>query len=156
MTHPVTNMLQSLLAQGFERLPPSDPNAYADGTRRYATYRSNGVRVAFGSNRSLGEHRGTVVEYDAEESCAVLQALITDPDVRREGRARKVLEQVLQAADAAGLELYVEPVPLDKTQEIERADLARFYSEFGFEAADDGGKVLRRAGGPQPDPEPGF
>lgn len=154
MTHPVTTMLQALLDKGFERLPPSSPDAYSDDRRRYATYRRDGVRVAFGSNRSLATHRGTVVEYDDDETCAVLHALITDPGVRGQGRGSKVMDAVLRAADAAGLELYVEPVPLDKGKGLSSEALGRFYGKFGFEAVDDTGKVLKRPAGPEPSLEP--
>lgn len=150
MTHPLTILLQSLVAKGYERLPPSDVNAYVDGSRRYATYRRDGVRVAFGSNRALGEYRGAVLEYEEDVTCAVLHALITDPEARSQGRASAVMRDVLEGADKAGLELYVEPVPLDKTNGLNHAALVQFYSKFGFETMDVAGRVLKRPASPEP------
>ena len=96
----------ALPAYGWTRLARDSSRVYEDGGgSRYTTFERDGVRLAVSRGRSLGDHRGTVVVYDADPEEVVVYALLVDPAVRRQGKARASLMEVVSIADAQRLTL---------------------------------------------------
>ena len=124
----------ALPAFGWTRLARDSSRVYEDGGgSRYTTFERDGVRLAVSRGRSLGDHRGTVVVYDADPEEVVVYALLVDPAVRRQGKARASLMEVVSIADEQGLTLYIEPAPLEKGKgSISRDSLVSFYLRCGF------------------------
>ena len=124
----------ALPAHGWTRLTRDSSRVYEDGGgSRYTTFERDGVRLAVSRGRSLGDHRGTVVVYDADPEEVVVYALLVDPAVRRQGKARAALMEVVSIADAQRLTLYIEPSPLEKGKgSISRDSLVNFYLSCGF------------------------
>ncbi len=100
------------------------------------------MRVAL-SSHALGVERGTVMVYAGDDQAMTVEALLVDEPVRRRGRATEALKLLGHLADRFGLDLHLEPVPLESGA-MERDQLAAFYQRLGFAAADASGKVLVR------------
>ena len=124
----------ALPAYGWTRLARDSRRVYEDGGgSRYTTFERDGVRLAVSRGRSLGDHRGTVVVYDADPEEVVIYALLVDPAARRKGKARAALMDMASIADEQGLTLYIEPAPLEKGKgSISRDSLVSFYLRCGF------------------------
>ena len=124
----------ALPAYGWTRLARDSSRVYEDGGgSRYTTFERDGVRLAVSRGRSLGDHRGTVVVYDADPEEVVIYALLVDPAARRQGKARAALMDMASIADEQRLTLYIEPAPLEKGKDsISRDRLVSFYLSCGF------------------------
>ena len=124
----------ALPAYGWTRLARDSSRVYEDGGgSRYTTFERDGVRLAVSRGRSLGDHRGTVVVYDADPEEVVIYALLVDPAARRQGKARAALMDMASITDEQRLTLYIEPAPLEKGKDsISRDRLVSFYLSCGF------------------------
>ena len=137
---------------GYKLLPRGDARRF----KQFGTWEKDGVRIAL-SGDLLAFERGAVIKYVSDGDAMTLEALITDPAVRNQGRARQALRDVIGFADQLGLTLYIEPVPLESDAGISKDQLSRFYAEFGFVKDDPSGKVLRReASAPKPEQTDGL
>jgi GNAT superfamily N-acetyltransferase len=131
---PEHSIYTALPAYGWTRLARDSSRVYEDGGgSRYTTFERDGVRLAVSRGRSLGDHRGTVVVYDADPEEVVIYALLVDPAARRQGKARAALMDMASIADEQRLTLYIEPAPLEKGKDsISRDRLVSFYLSCGF------------------------
>ena len=85
----------------------------------------------------------------------MVYALLVDPAVRRQGKARAALMEVVSIADAQRLTLYIEPAPLEKGNgSISRDSLVGFYQSCGFCRTNSGSdRVLVRHCSPESYPQ---
>ncbi len=139
------NFFRAMVADGWSRHERGDALTYKDaGGREFLTFEKGGVRMAYMSNALLFEAERGAVNYGFEEGCAVVAALIVEPDRRRRGLATAAMAEVLDKADAAGLCLYLEPCGLERGG-ISNDQLTSFYGSFGFVSASGSSKILERA-----------
>lgn len=129
---------QVLLENGFVRLEKEDLRRI----RGFATWEKDGARIALASE-ALGVFRGFVNRYDGDGSEMTVQGLEVDPGQRRKGHARAVVSLVVEAADALGYTLYVEPVKIEQDDAaISWEALVIFYESLGFSFSDSSCKVM--------------
>jgi GNAT superfamily N-acetyltransferase len=79
----------------------------------------------------------------------VIQAIVTDPDHRGKGKAREMLKKVIAAADASGITLKLEPVPMKdfikkKDQKLSQPQLTKWYAKYGFEKSPEANIMTRK------------
>ena len=79
----------------------------------------------------------------------IIQAIVTDPQHRRKGKASEILKRILKAADEAGLLLKLEAVPMkdfikQKTPKLSQPQLIKWYSKHGFEKHPDASLMTRK------------
>lgn len=72
----------------------------------------------------------------------VLQAIVTKPEHRGQGKAKDILKKILQAADEAGLLLKLEIAPMKDfikrgDKKLSRTQLEKWYARHGFQKAKD-------------------
>ena len=82
--------------------------------------------------------------YVGEEDEMTIEAIITDVELRGEGRASNAIREVLELADQLGKTLYLEPVQLDTDSGMSVDDLIAFYKSVGFLSLDKECKVMVR------------
>jgi GNAT superfamily N-acetyltransferase len=119
---------------GYTRIDDrTSPRIYTDeGGQPYLTFEKNGVRVALSSNNILYEdERGRVNEGYGEPNESIIRALIVDPEVRGQGRAKAVLREITDLADQSGTVLYIQPAPIAGGK-MSVQQLTALYKQFGF------------------------
>lgn len=120
------------------------------GTYPTITDKDRIVKVALDRTDIFG-HNGNVWLGDPSRPMLngyVIQAIITDPKHRNKGKARDMLKKVLDAADAAGLLLKLEPVPMKdfihkKDPKLTHSQLTKWYYRHGFEKSPDANIMTR-------------
>lgn len=131
-----------LIALGWAKIRPNEPGAYERGGTRYLTWRKGAVLIASRGSQSLYAEPGRsyVTIYIGDEIDVTIEALMVEPAQRRQGHARAALKEWCVMADAAGVQLWLEPAPLEKRADgaPTRADLVRLYAEWGFAPQADG------------------
>ncbi len=138
------NFFKAMVADGWSRHERGGALTYKDaGGRTFLTFEKGGVRMAYESSALLFEGEGGCVSYGFEEGCAVVAALIVEPDRRRRGLATAAMAEVLDKADAAGLCLYLEPKGLELGG-VSDDRLTSFYGSFGFASPSGSSKILER------------
>lgn len=134
------NFYMELLPKaGFTRLDIDDPRTYKNKSGdAFLTFERDGVRVAFESGNILyADDRGRVGRYMGNDSTSpegadsVFAALLVDPKDRKQGKARKALQEIVKMADESNTNLYLEPASLD-TEGMTTPQLKDFYRQFGF------------------------
>lgn len=131
-------------ARGFSFLAARDPAAFELGHMRYPTFTRDGVRIAIQSARCLEEERGTAMVYESERTDVIVWGLRTEAASRRKGLARLAMRDLLGCADATGVTLFLEPVPLESTG-ASREALQAFYTSLGFVASGPKCVVMERS-----------
>lgn len=132
--------LELLPKAGFTRLDIDNPRTYKNkGGESFLTFERDGVRVAFESGNILyADEKGRVGRYFGNDPTvpegpdSILAALIVDPKDRKQGKARKALQEIVRMADESNTNLYLEPASLD-TEGMTTPQLKEFYKQFGFE-----------------------
>ncbi len=134
------NFYMELLPKaGFTRLDIDDPRTYKNKSGdSFLTFERDGVRVAFESGNLLyADDRGRIGRYMGNDPTSsaggdsVFAALLVDPKDRKQGKARKALQEIVQMADESNTNLYLEPASLD-TEGMNTPQLKDFYRQFGF------------------------
>ena len=134
------NFYKELLPKaGFTRLDINNPRTYKNKSGDpFLTFERDGVRVAFESNNLLyADKRGRVGRYmgndltSSKGADSVFAALLVDPKDRKQGKARKALQEIVKMADESNTNLYLEPASLD-TEGMTTPQLKDFYKQFGF------------------------
>lgn len=110
------------------------------GTYPTITDKEHQVKVALDTT-DIFSRRGDVWVGDPSHPLVhgfVIQAIVTDPEQRRKGKAKETPNKVLQAADEAGLFLKLEPAPMkdfikrgQKGMTIDQ--LRKWYGSLEFE-----------------------
>jgi len=73
---------------------------------------------------------------------------VTDPEHRNKGKAREMLKKVLASADASGITLKLEPVPMKdfikkKDPKLSLPQLTKWYAKYGFKKSPDANIMTR-------------
>lgn len=119
---------------GWALLNSESPRVYQNRAGcRFPTFEREAVRLSFSIHRYLAVHRGSVCVYEGDAGEAIIQALLVEPGMRRQEKARATLLELGSIADRLGLTLYIEPAPLDKVS-LSRDDLVRFYRSCSYRA----------------------
>jgi len=134
-----TSIPSGLIANGYQRLERGNPRRF----KEFGTWEKNGVRISVSSGVLIQE-RGSVVKYTADDGEMTLEALLVDADQRQKGKAKEALNMVVNLADDVGVELYLEPVQLEKNAGMDAGQLRAFYASAGFEPTEKSGKVMVR------------
>jgi hypothetical protein len=108
------------------------------------------VKVAL-DRTDIFSHNGSVWVGDPNRPMLdgyVIQAIITDPKQRRKGKAKEMLNKVLAAADASGIKLKLEPVPMKDfikkgEPSLTQLQLTKWYSKHGFRKSPDANIMTR-------------
>jgi hypothetical protein len=157
------NFYQKLLPKaGFTRLNINNPRTYKNKSGdSFLTFERDGVRVAFESGNLLyADEKGRAGRYLGNDSTSpegadsVFAALIVDPKDRKQGKARKALQEIVKMADESNTNLYLEPASLD-TEGMTTPQLKDFYQQFGFkpqETAPATDQVMIRKAGAKAEP----
>ena len=125
-------LAEALPAAGWVLIDRDGPRVYQDHAgRRFPTFEREGVRLAFSVHRYLSVHRGLVSVYEGDAGEAVVQAVLVDHHLRRQGKARAALLELGTIADRLSLTLYIEPAPLEKGA-LSRTDLVRLYQGCSY------------------------
>jgi GNAT superfamily N-acetyltransferase len=139
----------AMVDKGYEVLSLDDPRTYTDkGGTPHRTFEKGPVRISMTPQQVLFQDRYGANYGFGNEDDLVLQALLVDPDKRNQGLATQAMQDVIDAADANKITLYLEPTPLIdiKNKEVgpDRDQLANFYSKFGFEFSPEADRVMQR------------
>ncbi len=138
-----TRMLHdALLAGGWIKTAASAPGAYERHGERYLTWRQEGVLIATSSTSKVFDpERSVVLNCFGDGAEVTIEALVTEPDFRGLGAARRALSAWARLASESGTTFYIEPVPQEDG--IDRARLIAFYRSLGFEPCDLGSHVMK-------------
>lgn len=141
----VETVLQGVEAAGWAKLAPDDANNYTNSEgNKFRTYKKDGVRIALRPDHSLLTEKNTAIVYnDPDSGNVIIEAILVDDGVRKQGKATKTIKFLNGLADKTNSTLYIEPVPLgDKPMSKEA--LVSFYAKNGFVAQSDTNKVMVR------------
>lgn len=139
--HPQAAMREALLAAGWQAHPHGHPRRYGSaGGSSYLTFEKDGVRFAT-SGGLLFVQRGTVMLDEGEPTDVIIQALLVDPDRRRQGKASQTLRMLAELARKTGISLYIQPAPLED-KPMSADELCVLYQRFGFRPVDGRGRAL--------------
>jgi Large polyvalent protein associated domain 38/Large polyvalent protein-associated domain 5/ADP-Ribosyltransferase in polyvalent proteins/Large polyvalent protein-associated domain 1 len=142
---PVETVLQGIEADGWTRLSQDDANNYVNSEgNKFRTYKKDGVRIALRPNHSLKTEKNAAILYiDPDSSNVIIEAILVDGNVRKQGKATATIKFLNELADKTKSTLYIEPVPLlDKA--MDKDSLISFYEKMGFVAETDAAKVMVR------------
>lgn len=140
---PGEKLRDALLAAGWQKIGPCEPGAYERHGDRFLTWKKNGVTIAStGNAMCYSTERHYVELYDGYGETATVEVLITDPTLRRQGRAREALAEWTALAQAAELTLFLEPVPQEDG--VDLLPLVKFYESLGFEFTCSARRVMHR------------
>lgn len=141
---PVLDFIEAAKKAGWLYEPPGgprpNPNALSIGGTTYSTLVSDGVRVAVGG-LLLYFHDGRVWRgcpaADFSPTRVVVEALVVDPDRRRQGLATATVRRLQELAGGLGLELMLEATPIGLfkakgQREVTARRLVRWYKSLGF------------------------
>lgn len=141
----VETVLQGVEAANWQRLNQDDSRVYvnSEGTK-LRTYEKDGVRIALRPNHSLNTERNSAIVYnDPDSGNVIIEAILVDDNVRKQGKATKTIQLLNSLADKTNSILYIEPVPLlDKA--MSKNELVALYAKNGFVAQSDANKVMVR------------
>ena len=138
---PSSTLHDSLLASGWTKIRASENGAYERAGDRYLTWVLGGVTIATsGTSKFYDAGRAVVLNCMGSGYEVTVEALLTNPEARGRGAARAALGAWMALAKAAGVTLYIEPVPQEES--VDRQRLIGLYESVGFLPCDDGCHVL--------------
>lgn len=148
ITYPI---FVDLAEKGYDVLGFDNPRTYTNkGGNKYRTLEKNGVRIALEGQQILF----TDPKYPnrqpqlgmGNENDVVFHFLGVDPELRKQGKAKEALQDLIDVADKNNYTLYGEPAQLEKDgMSVEQ--LNNLYANYGFKLEDDTGKVIVREPG---------
>lgn len=129
-------LASELLAAGWAQIPASSPDAYRRDGAPYLTWRKGAVTVASSATeRRRNPESGGIEAWIAFGGASVtIEVLFTEPNARGGGEARRALLEWVSLARSAGVTLFLEPCPQERSVNSER--LVQFYREAGFRESD--------------------
>jgi GNAT superfamily N-acetyltransferase len=141
-------MFVDMADKGYKLYSFENPRTYENkGGVRYRTLEKDGVRLAFEPQQVLFTDPKKPNQQPqlgmGNEKDVAFHFLGVDPDVRKQGKARQALQDLVEIADKNGLTLYGEPAQLEKGG-MTSDQLLSFYKQFGFEPTNDTNKVIVR------------
>jgi predicted GNAT family N-acyltransferase len=106
------------------------------------TDKDNIVKVALDRSNIFGHDGRVFIGSHPMLNGYVIQAIVTDPNHRGQGKAREILKKILLAANESGLTLKLEPVPMKDfikkgDKKLSQTQLQKWYSKYGFEKEKD-------------------
>ena len=138
--HPFDAMKAEMEARGFRFVPARSPDALNYGGDTYPTFiDKSGVLIAI-STSPLYEHNRVVMRAypDAIPTPELtLEAILTPEGSRGKGLAGDAQKRLLEAADAVGITLSAEPVPLVGKKSLDKKSLVEWYKRHGWVSRSD-------------------
>jgi len=140
-SNPNLALHDALLARGWIKTRPTDSGSYERHGARYLTWRKNGITIASsGTSRVYNASSGNVETLDGCGSEVTIEALTTEVGLRHQGLARTAILEWVNLAASAGVDLYLEPVPLEPGIALDR--LITLYASVGFSPCDNSKRVM--------------
>jgi hypothetical protein len=146
LNHPMIDELVN--TDKYEMLDLRNPRTYVDkGGVPHRTFERNGVRIALTIGEKLFQTKGKenqpVQTGIGTDKDVHFNALLVDPQDRRQGKATRALNTIRHVADRHMLNVYLEPAELEKNG-ITKTQLSEMYSKFQFKPTNEVGKVMLR------------
>lgn len=141
-------IMTGLVDVGYEMLDLRNPRTYVDknGTP-FRTFEKNGVRVALEPSKVLfkqkGKEYGRVGTAIGNENDITVEHLIVDPEFRKQGLAKKVLQDLTYLADKHKINMYLEPAQLEEAG-MTKDQLSKLYSKFQWKQTNESGSPMKR------------
>jgi len=141
-------LMVGLVDDGYEMLDLRNPRTYVDknGTP-HRTFEKNGVRIALTAGEKLFQTAGKENQAPqtgiGNDNDVHFNALLVDPEIRKQGKAKKAINDVTFLADKNKLTVYLEPVQLEDGG-MSKDQLSKLYAEFQFKPTNESGKVMKR------------
>jgi GNAT superfamily N-acetyltransferase len=141
-------MFVDMANKGYQLYSFENPRTYVNkGGNPYRTLEKEGVRIALEPQQVLFTdpkypNRQPQLGMGNEKDVA-FHFLGVDPEIRKQGKARAALQDLIDVADQNGYTLYGEPAQLEK-EGMTVKDLNNLYSQYGFKQSDESGKVIVR------------
>ena len=144
-------MFVDMADKGYKLYSFENPRTYENkGGVRYRTLEKDGVRLAFEPQQVLFTDPKKPNQQPqlgmGNEKDVAFHFLGVDPDVRKQGKARQAIQDLIEIADKNDLTLYGEPAQLEKGG-MTKDQLLNFYKQFGFKPTNDTNKVIVREPG---------
>jgi hypothetical protein len=146
LDHPLINELVN--TDKYEMLDLRNPRTYVDkGGIPHRTFERNGVRIALTLGEKLFQTKGkenqAVQTGIGDNKDVHFNALLVDPQERRQGKATRALNTIRHIADRHELKVYLEPAEMEKNG-ITKAQLTDLYAKFQFKPTNEVGKIMLR------------
>jgi GNAT superfamily N-acetyltransferase len=144
-------MFVDMADKGYKLYSFENPRTYENkGGVRYRTLEKDGVRLAFEPQQVLFTDPKRPNQQPqlgmGNENDVAFHFLGVDPDMRKQGKARQALQDLVEIADKNNYTLYGEPAQLEKGS-MTTDQLLNFYKQFGFKPTNDTNKVIVREPG---------
>lgn len=145
LTYP---MFVDLANKGYQLHSFENPRTYVNkGGVPYRTLEKDGVRIALEPQQVLF----TDPKYPnrqpqlgmGNETDVAFHFLGVDPELRKQGKAREALTDLIEVADQNNYTLYGEPAQLEK-EGMTKEQLINLYKDYGFKPMDATNKVIVR------------
>ena len=144
-------MFVDMADKGYKVLGFENPKTYeSKGGKKYRTLEKDGVRVALEGQQVLF----TDPKYPnrqpqlgmGNENDVAFHFIGVDPELRKQGKAKEALQDLIEVADKNNYTLYGEPAQLEK-EGMTVKQLTDLYAKYGFKPTDETGKVIVREPG---------
>lgn len=155
LTYP---MFADMAEKGYQLHSFEHPRTYENkGGRRYRTLEKDGVRIALEPQQVLFTDPKKPNQQPqlgmGNENDVAFHFIGVDPELRKQGKARKALQDLIDVADKNDYTLYGEPAQLEK-EGMTKEQLTALYADYGFKPKDETGKVIVREPGAEVVQEP--
>jgi GNAT superfamily N-acetyltransferase len=144
-------MFVDMADKGYKLYSFENPRTYENkGGVRYRTLEKDGVRLALEPQQVLFTDPKKPNQQPqlgmGDENDVAFHFIGVDPDLRKQGKARQAIQDLVEIADKNNFTLYGEPAQLEKDG-MTKDQLLDFYKQFGFEPTNDTNKVIVREPG---------
>jgi GNAT superfamily N-acetyltransferase len=144
-------MFVDMADKGYKLYSFENPRTYENkGGVRYRTLEKDGVRLALEPQQVLFTDPKKPNQQPqlgmGNENDVAFHFIGVDPDVRKQGKARQAIQDLVEIADKNNFTLYGEPAQLEKDG-MTKDQLLNFYKQFGFNPTNDTNKVIVREPG---------
>jgi len=144
-------MFVDMADKGYKLYSFENPRTYENkGGVRYRTLEKDGVRLALEPQQVLFTDPKKPNQQPqlgmGNENDVAFHFIGVDPDLRKQGKARQAIQDLIEIADKNNYTLYGEPAQLEKGG-MTKDQLLNFYKQFGFKPTNDTNKVIVREPG---------
>jgi hypothetical protein len=134
--------------KGYQLYSFENPRTYTNkGGVSYRTLEKDGVRIALEpqqvlfTNPKYPNRQPQLGMGNAND--VAFHFLGVDPEMRKQGKAREAIADLIEVADQNNYTLYGEPAQLEK-EGMTKEQLTNLYKQYGFEPQDAAGNVIVR------------
>lgn len=144
-------MFVDLADKGYQLYSFENPRTYENkGGVKYRTLEKDGVRIALEPQQLLFTdpkypNRQPQLGMGTEKDVA-FHFIGVDPELRKQGKAKQALQDLIEIADKNDFTLYGEPAQLEK-EGMTAEQLTNLYKRYGFKPTDETNKVIVREPG---------